>query len=88
MVIVLIYNFRIVSARRDSVSAGRDLLFQFDKSQNLSFSIVFGFETIIFDKFIIYYRFLSFYYSFLSNLSFKMKTMTINLSKIIILLFF
>ena len=62
MAIVLIYCLRIVSAGRDSISARRDLLFQFDKSQNLSFSIVFGFKTIIFDKFIIYYHF---FYHFL-----------------------
>ena len=58
MAIVLLKCFRIVSARRDSMSAGRDLPFQFNKSQNLSFSIVFSFQTIIFDKFIAYYCFL------------------------------
>ena len=67
MAIVLLYNFRIVSARRDSLQAGRDLPFQFDKSWNLSFSIIFGFKTIIFDKFIVYYRFLSFSIGFLST---------------------
>ena len=51
----------------DSLSAGGDLPFQFDKSWNLLFSIVFGFETINFDKFIIYYNFLSFSIRFLSN---------------------
>ena len=71
MVIVLLYSFRIVSARRDSKSARRDLPFQLDKSQNLSFSIVFGFKTIIFDKFIVYYHFFIVFYQisieFLSN---------------------
>ena len=67
MAIVLLYSFRIVSAGRDIMSARRDLPFQFDKSQNLSFFIVFGFETIIFYKFIVYYRFLSFSIGFLSN---------------------
>ena len=33
MAIVLLYSFCIMSAGRDSVSVGRDLLFQFDKSQ-------------------------------------------------------
>ena len=60
MAIVLLYSFHIVSA-------GRDLPFQFNKSQNLSFSIVFGFKTIIFDKFIVNYSFLSFSMGFLSN---------------------
>ena len=63
MAIVLLYSFRIVSAGRDSLLAGRDLPFQFVKSWNLSFSIVFGFKTIIFDKFIVYYLF----YRFLSD---------------------
>ena len=56
-----------MSAGRDSVSAGRDLPFQFDKSRNLSFSIVFGFEMIIFDKFIVYHSFFSFSIGFQSN---------------------
>ena len=64
MAIVILHSFRILSARRD-------LPFQFDKSRNLSFSIVFGFKMIIFDKFIIFYRisikFLSFAIKFLSN---------------------
>ena len=51
----------------DSMLARRDLPFQFDKSRNLSFSIVFGFKTIIFNKFIINYHFLSFSIGFLSN---------------------
>ena len=67
MAIVLLYSFGIVSAGHDIVSPGSDLPFQFDKSQNLSFSIIFGFKTIIFDKFIFYYRFLSFSIGFLSN---------------------
>ena len=67
--IVLLYSFRIVSAGRDSMLAGCDLPFQFNKSQNLSFSIVLGFKTIIFDKFIVYYRILSLTIEFLRLLS-------------------
>ena len=67
MAIVLLKCFRIVSAGRDSMSAGRDLPFQFNKSQNLSFSIFFGFKMMTFDKFIVYLRFLSFSIGFLSN---------------------
>ena len=52
-----------MSAGLDSVLAGRDLPFQFDKSWNLLFSIILSFKMIIFDKCIIYnhfiYRFLS-----------------------------
>ena len=51
----------------DSMLARRDLPFQFDKSRNLPFSIVFGFKTIIFNKLIINYHFLSFSIGFLSN---------------------
>ena len=40
MAIVLLYSFHIVSARRDSMSAGRDLPFQFDKSLHLLLSMV------------------------------------------------
>ena len=65
MAIVLLYSFLIVSTGRDSVSAGRDIPFQFDKSQNLSFSIVFGFKTIIFNKFTLNYHFLINFYHFI-----------------------
>ena len=64
MAILLLYSFRIMSAGRNSMSAGRDLLFQFDKSRNLSFSIVFGFKMIIFAKIIVYYRFYGFLLDF------------------------
>ena len=67
MAIVLLHSFCIVSAGGDSMSAGQDLPFQFDKSQNLSFSIVYSLKTIIFDKFIVYYHFLSFSIRFLWN---------------------
>ena len=64
MAIALLYSFRIMLAGCDSMLARRDLLFQLDKSQSLSFSIVFNFKTII--EFIVYYRFLSFTIKFLS----------------------
>ena len=63
-----------VSASRNSVWAGRDLPFQFDKSQNLLFSFVFGFKTIIFDKFIVYYHlFIVFYRISIKFLSFTIE---------------
>ena len=67
MAIVLLYSFRIVSAGHDRTSARCYLPFQFNKSQNLWFSIVFGFKTIIFNKFIVYYRFFPLSIGFLSN---------------------
>ena len=70
MAIILLYSFRIVSARRDRVSARRDLPFQFDKSQNLLISIIFGFKMIIFKKFIMYCCFLV---VFIILLSFSIK---------------
>ena len=74
MAIVLLYSFRIVSAGHDSMSARRDLSSQFDKSQNLSFSIVFGFKTIIFDKFIVdYHFFIVFYQISIKFLSFTIE---------------
>ena len=75
MAIVLLYSFRIVSAGSDSMSAICDLPFQFNKSQNLSFSIVFGFKMIIFlinlSFSIIFYHFLLFYYPF--SIKFELK---------------
>ena len=71
MAIVLLYSFHIVLARRDSVSAGRELPFQFDKLQNF---VVFGFKTIIFDKFMVYYRFfIVFYWISIKFLLFNIK---------------
>ena len=77
MAIVLLYNFRIVLVGRDSVSAGRDLPFRFDKSQNLLFSIVFDLSF-----FIVFYRIWALKWFTMTI------TMTINLSKIIVVLSF
>ena len=75
MAIVLLYSFHIVSAGRDRMSARRNLPFQFDESRNLLFSIVFGFKTIIFDKFIVYYRFFIVFY----RISIKFLSFTISI---------
>ena len=68
-----------MSAGRDSVSAGHDLQFHFNKSRNLSFSIVFGLKqsfsinlsfTMVFYRFLwISIKFLSFTIKFLPILS-------------------
>ena len=76
MAIVLLYSFCVMSAGCDSMSARGNLPFQFNKSQNLSSSIVFGLKTTIFDKFIVYHLFIIFYQISIIFFSFTIKSLS------------